>query len=74
MDRAPFQQNAQQWLWIPRSSLYYEVSASTVSSTACSHEVRAYSDSMRACTAFLKKMQALTANWKQSGQTVSNYG
>ena len=58
----PSTKKAQQWLWIPRSSVYYEVSASTVSSTACSREVRAYSDSMRACTAFLKAMQTLTAN------------
>ena len=33
-----------------------------------------YSDPMRPSTALLKTMQASTANWKQSGQTVSNYG
>ena len=53
---------------------YYEGRASAVSSTARSHEETAYSDSMHACTAFLKTIQILTANWQQCRQTVSNYG
>ena len=34
----------------------------------------ASTDSMRACTAFLKMVQASTVNWKPAGQAVSNYG